>query len=127
MCGVNVIVDRTLELDHTSIERMNQAISSRGPDGTGVHVLYLQDKQVFFGNTRLGIRGEGEDMHQPLISRSGVISYNGEIYSSTQNASIPQNNTHFLLDFLSQEDVSELGKLNKMFAFAFYPISADEL
>jgi asparagine synthetase B (glutamine-hydrolysing) len=76
MCGVNVIIDRTLELDHTSIEKMNQAISSRGPDGSGFYVVSLADKRIFFGNTRLGIKGKEKDMHQPLVSHTGILSYN---------------------------------------------------
>ncbi|MCB2181904.1 MAG: asparagine synthase B [Desulfobulbaceae bacterium] len=75
MCGIAGCFGKK---DETTINRMLDALSHRGPDDRGVH----SSKNMVLGHTRLSIV-DAEHGHQPILSKDeskGVIS-NGEIYN----------------------------------------------
>ena len=56
-------------------------LTHRGPDSSG-HI-FIEDKNIFLGHTRLAIQDLSETGSQPMISPTGrfTISFNGEIYN----------------------------------------------
>lgn len=64
-----------------NIERMNEKMYHRGPDGSGIWAS--QDGAVVMGHRRLAIVDLTPSGEQPMESHSGryVIAYNGEIYN----------------------------------------------
>lgn len=80
MCGIAGLWQNYPHLNSTEVmDRMLQAIASRGPDDRGV----WHEDQITLGQNRLSILDLTHAGHQPMISASGryVISYNGEIYN----------------------------------------------
>lgn len=80
MCGIAGIVDLSgrREIDRELLERMNQSIAHRGPDGDGVHF----EPGVGFGHRRLSII-DVSGGRQPIYNEDNtvVLTYNGEIYN----------------------------------------------
>ena len=80
MCGINGIIDLYKASEHiNTINKMNNLLKHRGPDGNGV----WNDENIAIGHTRLSILDLTKSGHQPMLSNDSnyVISYNGEIYN----------------------------------------------
>lgn len=86
MCGISGIFNtkgNEIKQLPRCLEVMNQLISHRGPDDSGV--WYAQNKEVGLAHRRLSIIDLSQHAHQPMISPYGdVIVYNGEIYNHTE-------------------------------------------
>jgi len=126
MCGVSVIVDKTQQIDHHPILQMNEAIKSRGPDGSGTQKISIGASNIFIGNTRLAIRSD-ENLDQPHVSELGVLSYNGELYSIDGEENVPEEDTSYLAEWLVRVGIRSIGKLDGIFAFIFHPAKSQEL
>lgn len=134
MCGVVGFWDlrsgRNHELNQKSVVKMTHEIESRGPDSFG----FWEDAEqgLYFGHRRLSIRDLSEYGAQPMISSSGkhVLSYNGEIYNTTdlKHELIQQgysfrghSDTEVVLRACEVWGVEEACKrFNGMFAFALW-------
>mgnify|MGYP006109295529 FL=1 len=81
MCGISGFYNNSKLTFDYAIEKMNIAISHRGPDSKGV----WQDKNsgIVLGHQRLSILDLSPAGIQPMQSSSGryVLTYNGEIYN----------------------------------------------
>ena len=80
MCGINGIIDLYKANQHVvTINKMNNLLKHRGPDGDGV----WNDENIAIGHTRLSILDLTKSGYQPMISNDSnyVISFNGEIYN----------------------------------------------
>jgi len=80
MCGISGIFNFSGSVvDQIILQRMNDAIAHRGPDGEG----YWSVGPVGFGHRRLAIRGLGDEGHQPMLDSTDTVcvTYNGEIYN----------------------------------------------
>ena len=79
MCGITGMVDLTdhRDIDTRLLQRMNDRLSHRGPDGDGYHF----EPGIGFGHRRLSIIDLSGGA-QPLFNedRSVVVTFNGEIY-----------------------------------------------
>ncbi len=80
MCGIAGLCNWGKDW-RDNIERMNEKMYHRGPDGSGIWVS--EDKTVVMGHRRLAIVDLTPSGEQPMESHSGryVIAYNGEIYN----------------------------------------------
>lgn len=82
MCGIAGLWLPDSRTDLVAVAtQMNDAIASRGPDGSG---LLVEDRHgLAFAHRRLAVQDLSELGHQPMASRSGrfVITYNGEVYN----------------------------------------------
>ena len=81
MCGIAGWVGS--RIDKSNIAEMLDAISHRGPDGTGYKSLPVSDDcEAVFGHVRLSIL-DIESGAQPMVSHCGrfTITYNGEVYN----------------------------------------------
>ncbi len=83
MCGISAIIDpissHSKEEHLSYIQKMNDTIKHRGPDGEGV---WQSEKwQVTLGHRRLSILDLSEMGKQPMKHFGSVLSFNGEIYN----------------------------------------------
>lgn len=128
MCGIagtlHLDTDRTV--DRTTLERMTNVLSHRGPDGKGFYV----NKNIGLGHRRLAVidLSTGD---QPMFSedRKLVITFNGEIYNYIElkkelkglgHTFTTTSDTEVMLSAYQQWGVDFQKKLNGMWAFALW-------
>lgn len=124
MCGiVGQIRFDGAPVDRALIERMNNDIAHRGPDGEGVHI----DGPVGLGHRRLAII-DLESGAQPMGMPDGKVwvTYNGEIYNFKElraeleakgHTFQTSSDTEVLLYAWREWGAEMLGRLRGMFAF----------
>ncbi|MBI5093098.1 MAG: asparagine synthase (glutamine-hydrolyzing) [Candidatus Hydrogenedentes bacterium] len=135
MCGICGIAkgDTGAQVDPAALERMNRALTHRGPDDAGV---WLQG-HVGLAMRRLKVLDLAGG-HQPMLndSRQIAIVFNGEIYNYRELraelekkgcAFRTQSDTEVLLRAYEAYGDDALHKLNGMFAFALYDANRDRL
>ena len=135
MCGIAGIFHcGTIKpVDPARIERMNNALAHRGPDGSGVWTA----PGVGFGHRRLSII-DVAGSPQPMQSADGraVLVYNGEIYNyrelrrelTSLGAQFrTDGDSEVILAAYQQWGVDCLRRFNGMFAFAIYDCARREL
>lgn len=128
MCGIcgqisyqKIIVDK--------LKRMNDTMSHRGPDDSGVQIFQDGYRYIGLGHRRLSIQDLSPLGHQPMCSydKSVWIVFNGEIYNFKElkkNLSDypfqSETDTEVILALYNKEGIKCLEKLNGMFALAIY-------
>jgi asparagine synthase (glutamine-hydrolysing) len=134
MCGISFLYNSSYTSSELkeSCKASIQLMSRRGPDSSGVDVL----GHAGFGHARLSIVGL-TDSRQPMISPEGryVLTYNGEIYNYRElRTELSQKwrfrttgDTEVLLAGLIVEGESFLGRLEGMWAFAFWDSKLQKL
>jgi asparagine synthase (glutamine-hydrolysing) len=123
MCGIAGFISKTRQDE--KIDNFVRDISHRGPDNQSYIINSVGQAFLHMGSTRLAIRGDSnEDM--PMVSKNGdVIIYNGEIFdiktikTYLNNERIYKGDTRLLFDLL-RENVSDISKVNGMYAFAYF-------
>src|SRR5277367_6277830 len=118
MCGIAGIIGSraSAELARDMAARLRH----RGPDGEGV----WSEPGVALSHRRLAILDLSEGGHQPMVSGSQVLTYNGEIYNHEQlRADLPgpwrsTGDTEVLVHLLAKHGSACLQRLVGMFAFA---------
>ncbi|MDB9936372.1 asparagine synthase (glutamine-hydrolyzing) [Candidatus Pelagibacter sp.] len=132
MCGICGFYSKSLSIFDNAIDKMNSAISHRGPNNNGV----WQDNKsgVFLGHQRLSILDLSTAGHQPMKSNSGrfILTYNGEIYNHLElrkeleikNPGMKwrsNSDTETLLEGIESWGLEvALGKIVGMFAFGLW-------
>jgi asparagine synthase (glutamine-hydrolysing) len=128
MCGIAGIVDLqgAREIDRNALRRMTEAVRHRGPDGEG----YFVAPGVGFGHRRLAIIDrEGGAQPFKILSRKGVLNFNGEIYNYQELARglvdqdvklSTRSDTEVLAEGLALHGEAFVTELRGMFAFAFW-------
>lgn len=128
MCGINGIIDFYRDVDCTVIERMNDSIAHRGPDGRGSYLS--PDRTCGFGHVRLSII-DVAGSKQPLCNEDQTvwITFNGEIYNYQPlrkklldygHQFKTNGDTEVLVHMYEQYGREMLKHLNGMFAFAIW-------
>ncbi|MEX2496039.1 MAG: asparagine synthase (glutamine-hydrolyzing), partial [Woeseia sp.] len=128
MCGITGIVDLkgTQPVDEGMLRRMNDALTHRGPDGSGFHI----EPGVGLGHRRLSII-DLEGGKQPLYNEDEtvVVTYNGEIYNFQELARELAARGHTFRTHCDTEVIVHaweewgeacLERFNGMFAFALW-------
>jgi len=132
-CGVALPDGSTRRLDRGLIERMNNTIAHRGPDGDGI---FLGDR-IGLGHRRLSIVDVAHGA-QPMSVRSGEVQlvYNGEVYNhptlmpELQAAGVRYSthcDTETILHLYEREGRNMPKRLRGMFAFAIWDARSREL
>jgi len=132
-CGVALPDGSTRRLDRGLIERMNNAIAHRGPDGDGI---FLGDR-IGLGHRRLSIVDVAHGA-QPMSVRSGEVQlvYNGEVYNhptlmpELEAAGVRYSthcDTETILHLYEREGRNMPKRLRGMFAFAIWDARSREL
>ncbi len=135
MCGIAGIFHPGLPkpVDEARVRGMADALSHRGPDGSGVWTA----PGVGLGHRRLSIIDLGGGA-QPMATADGklVISFNGEVYNykdlradlqTRGHVFCTDSDTEVILAGWREWGADCLGRLNGMFAFALYDASEDTL
>lgn len=135
MCAIAGIFDLegTREIDVTVLQRMNDAQIHRGPDGEGL----WHAPGIGLAHRRLAIidlAGGAQPFHS--LSRSGVLTFNGEIYNHTELSTQlkersvqlrTKSDTEVVAEGISIYGPDYLHQLNGMFAFGFWDQSDQRL
>ena len=110
-------------------EGLLDTIRHRGPDSQAIWNARRGDDSICMAHTRLAIVDLSEAGRQPMVSEDGryVLVFNGEIYN---HAALKESlrfrdfrghsDTETLLHLLIEQGTDAIGKLNGIFAFAFY-------
>jgi asparagine synthase (glutamine-hydrolysing) len=114
------------EVDRDALRRMTDALRHRGPDGEG----YFIATGIGFGHRRLAVIDlEGGAQPFKILSRKGVLNFNGEIYNYRElardlsNQGVPlstRSDTEVLAEGIALEGPAYVNKLRGMFAFAYW-------
>jgi len=128
MCGiVGVFQLNQQPVSATLVDKMNQVLTHRGPDGQGIWV----EKNIGFGHRRLSIIDLSTHGHQPMMCESQryVITYNGEVYNfrelrieleSLGHQFYSNTDTEVVLKAFAEWGKQSIVKFNGMFAFAIW-------
>lgn len=131
MCGIAGFCSKKIDQIQV-IQRMNDAMYNRGPDGSG---YWLDENSgVTLGHCRLSIMDVSSAGAQPMISNDSrwIISYNGEIYNHSEiKKKLMLNNvkwkfrstsdTEILLEAFAAWGIQKtLDNIKGMFAIAIY-------
>ena len=128
MCGIVGLINYDgLDVSFSSLKRMTDAISHRGPDGEG----HWHEGGAGFGHRRLAIIDLSEEANQPMISSDQryILTYNGEVYNfkeirdelRTKGYSFQSSSdTEVVLYSLIEWKEKALLKFNGMFALSFW-------
>jgi asparagine synthase (glutamine-hydrolysing) len=136
MCGFTGIInlDKGPLPPQAVLQKMNRAISHRGPDDEG----YYFGEYVALGHRRLSIIDLAGG-HQPLFNEDSslVIVFNGEIYNfpelrkrlenSGNHIFATNSDTEVILHLYEEEGERCLQHLNGMFSFAIWDSRRDRL
>lgn len=128
MCGIAGILDLKgkREIDERALRRMSDALTHRGPDGEGFFV----EPAIGLAHRRLSII-DIEGGAQPIedTGRSGVLTFNGEIYNyqalrrglAEQGAVFKtRSDSEVLAEGLARDQAGFIEKARGMFAFAWW-------
>ncbi|MDD5394684.1 MAG: asparagine synthase (glutamine-hydrolyzing) [Thiothrix sp.] len=79
MCGIAGILSKTIVGDscRTALIQMTDAMSHRGPNGSGIHV----ENHCGLGHTRLAVIDTSMAGAQPMMRDGVTLVYNGELYN----------------------------------------------
>ena len=140
MCGISgVISDSITSNIKDSFNVLFEGLKHRGPHGHKIlegSYNNSQAKNFIFGHHRLAIIDLSSRANQPLISdRGSILIINGEIYNSKQLRENLKNDFNFkttsdsevALAVLEVYGIPGIGKLDGMFAFAFYPAGSTSI
>lgn len=129
MCGIVGIYSPSREADQTVINRMNDAITRRGPDDEG----YYSDSDIMLGMRRLSIIDISTG-HQPIFNedKSVVIVFNGEIYNHKElrieltklgHQFSTTSDTEVIVHLYEQYGIACLNMLRGMFGICIWDIN----
>lgn len=83
MCGIAGIIDfRQRHVEPATLNRLEQALAHRGPDGAGSFQADAGNARIAWSHTRLAVIDPQAGV-QPMLDATGrwVIVYNGELYN----------------------------------------------
>ncbi|MEO8335905.1 MAG: asparagine synthase (glutamine-hydrolyzing), partial [bacterium] len=133
ICGIALSSRSGAEVERSTIERMRDVLTHRGPDGAG---LFVQGR-IGLGHRRLSIV-DPEAGQQPMASDDGAIQivYNGEVYNHPEISRRLEAEGHHYHTHCDTESVLKLYEqhgaqtpthLRGMFAFAIWDAKQETL
>ncbi|MCE3278812.1 MAG: asnB [Bacteroidetes bacterium] len=129
MCGIAGIFSFNQKAEKSSLQKMTDSLSHRGPDGEG---LWLNpNEKIALGHRRLSIIDLSELGHQPMhfADNRFTITFNGEIYNyleirkdlEKEGLNFKTNtDTEVLLALYARKKEKALNELDGMFAFTIW-------
>ncbi|MBK7762527.1 MAG: hypothetical protein IPI46_04045 [Bacteroidetes bacterium] len=129
MCGIAGIIAKDIsQVNVTSLKKMTDVISHRGPDGDGQWVS--PNGEVGLGHRRLSIIDLSHEADQPMhyLNRYSIV-FNGEIYNYIELRETllqqgyqfkTQSDTEVLMALYDRDKENCLQLLDGMFAFVMY-------
>lgn len=135
MCGIAGLTSRNPRAE--ALTAMLEVMRHRGPDDEGERwVEGGEGWHAGLGSRRLAILDLSHAGHQPMVSGNGTLVYNGEVYNFTalQSGLRAQGvcfesgtDTEVVLHMLRRNALPALGRLNGMFALAYWDDSTQQL
>jgi len=133
MCGFAGFTTAGKSVDETTIKKMTDKISHRGPDGEG----YFIADGISFGFRRLAFQ-DLEHGNQPMTTacKRYTIVFNGEIYNfkilrteleNEGHVFVTNSDTEVILQLYAVHGKDMLNVLRGMFAFVIYDAQTNEL
>ena len=124
MCGITGIIRKSARVESVEVEKMTNALSHRGPDGSG---FYISGNKGI-GHRRLSII-DLEGGKQPLCNEDQMvwITFNGEIYNFQELRSIlvqkghrfqTHSDTEVIVHAYEEWGTESVTRLRGKFAFA---------
>jgi asparagine synthase (glutamine-hydrolysing) len=133
MCGIAGIIGRVNELNRAALNRMNNALVHRGPDGEGFWKSPVDSRGwgAMLAHRRLSILDLSPAGAQPMVDpvTGHVVVVNGEIYNYLElrdrlaaagEKFQSSGDTAVMLRALSMHGYNAVGWLRGMFAFALW-------
>jgi asparagine synthase (glutamine-hydrolysing) len=133
MCGISAIIHpkETLVV-REALERMNAAMTHRGPDAEGCYT----NENIGLGHRRLSIIDTENSANQPMLSsnKKWVIAFNGEIYNYVELKAKElqgiqfqtESDTEVILELFDKFGTKAIDMLKGMFAFVLHHIPTNE-
>lgn len=132
MCGIAGILNlapSSPAVDARLLNRMNQTMFHRGPDGGGVWVSF--DRNIGLAHRRLAIVDLSDSAAQPMRDDDLVLSFNGEIYNHAElrrelidlgirDWQTDHSDTEVILKAYRAWGIDCVEKFRGMFAFALW-------
>lgn len=81
MCGISGFIDFNQNSSKAILQKMNNTLYHRGPDGEGLQFWENKEAHIGFGHRRLSIIDLSEGGRQPMVFENFTITFNGEIYN----------------------------------------------
>ncbi len=124
MCGINGIIGLKVMDGKASIASMNNCLTHRGPDASGV----FSHENTHFGHTRLSILDLSSNANQPFYSEDNnyTLVYNGEVYNfevlktKYKISCSTTSDTEVLLKLFLLIGTEMFTELNGMFSLAIF-------
>lgn len=129
MCGISGFVDFKKQTDLEILNKMNNTMVHRGPDGFDTFLDQNEQAQVGFGHRRLSIIELTELGKQPMSYKQYTIVFNGEIYNHNEirkqleelgHSFKSHSDTEVILHAIEQWGTNAINQFIGMFAFALY-------
>jgi asparagine synthase (glutamine-hydrolysing) len=138
MCGICGVVRKQADapVDESCLLRMNEAMSHRGPDDSGIHLA--GNGRIGLGNCRLSIIDLSAAGHMPMSNEDGSIwlTYNGEVFNFLDlrpelgkkgHRFRSNTDTEVLIHLYEERGLDFLNAMNGMFALALWDASEERL
>lgn len=127
MCGICGFFNKKTTLEKSSLERMSESQSHRGPDDSG---LFLKDG-VGLAHKRLSVIDLSQNAHQPMFNEDGKIAvvFNGTIFNFKElregllkkgHRFVSCSDTEVLVHLYEEKKEGMLKDLQGQFAFAVW-------
>lgn len=126
MCGIVGYIDLKKEISESVMQRMNDTLAHRGPDGEGMFIS--QNKRIALAHRRLSFLDLSDAGKQPMTNNSHEIwiTFNGEIYNylelkkelSADYSFKTNSDTEVILAAYEKWGIDVVNRLKGMFAFA---------
>lgn len=81
MCGLTGFVDFNKATTESTLIKMTNVLSHRGPDSSGHSLMSTENASIGLGHRRLSILDLSSSGYQPMIYKHFDIVYNGEVYN----------------------------------------------
>ncbi|MBL7766127.1 MAG: asparagine synthase (glutamine-hydrolyzing) [Chitinophagaceae bacterium] len=136
MCGISGFADFSKRSSIADLQRMNDTLIHRGPDGDGLKLVENEHAVIGLGHRRLAIIDLSAGGHQPKSYQHLQITYNGEVYNYSEikaelialgHSFETDSDTEVILHSFAQWGPSCIHRFIGMFAFAIYDSRSEEL
>jgi asparagine synthase (glutamine-hydrolysing) len=136
MCGIAGFIDFRSDSSLETLKNCTDALSHRGPDGSGYEIIPDGEAQVALGHRRLSIIDLSTGGAQPMHYKDLSIIFNGEIYNYAEirkelqtlgHSFLSHSDTEVILHAYEQWGEEMLHRFIGMFAFAIYDKAKKEL
>jgi asparagine synthase (glutamine-hydrolysing) len=136
MCGISGFIDFNKNSSTDVLQKMNDTLYHRGPDGSGFEFSETDLCQIGLGHRRLSIIDLSETGKQPMQYEHLWIAFNGEVYNykeikaeliSLKHHFTSNSDTEVILHAFAQWGIKCVDKFIGMFAFVIFDTKKEEI